>query len=299
MSKKNDEPVQQGDNEHLKCGIVMPISASDGYSAEHWIDVKSIIVEAVENIDEVDFTARLVSEADDIGVIQKRIVHGVYGSDVVVCDVSGKNPNVMFELGLRLAFDKPTIIIKDDKTDYMFDTGVIEHLTYPRDLRFQRIVEFKKVLAEKVFATYTAAKNDPSHSTFLKSFGPIKISQIPVKETSTEQLMLEMMGDLQKELRGLRRSPQERAFAKYMGGPIGYPPSEEDIDRFIEEAETISKGISVPTIHECLAIKRELVRLLDNSSINEQHRKRIMIVLTRPVFLKLPSVNNLTEQKIS
>jgi hypothetical protein len=34
----------------------------------------------------------------------------------------------MFELGMRLAFDKPTVIIKDDKTDYMFDTGIIEHV---------------------------------------------------------------------------------------------------------------------------------------------------------------------------
>jgi hypothetical protein len=34
-----------------------------------------------------------------------------------LCDVSGKNANVMFELGLRLAFDNPTIIIKDDKTE--------------------------------------------------------------------------------------------------------------------------------------------------------------------------------------
>lgn len=79
-----------------------------------------------------------MSDADDVGVIQKRIVQGVYGADLIVCDVSCKNSNVMFELGMRLAFDKPTVIIKDDKTDYTFDTGVIEHITYPRDLRFQR-----------------------------------------------------------------------------------------------------------------------------------------------------------------
>jgi hypothetical protein len=53
--------------------------------------------------------------------------------------VSGKNPNVMFELGIRLAFDKATIIIKDDKTDYSFDTSVIQHIPYPRDLRHNQI----------------------------------------------------------------------------------------------------------------------------------------------------------------
>ncbi|WP_353118770.1 hypothetical protein [Myroides odoratus] len=55
-------------------------------------------------------------------------MNNIYNDEIVVCDVSSKNPNVMFELGLRLAFDKPTIIIKDEKTGYSFDTGVIEHL---------------------------------------------------------------------------------------------------------------------------------------------------------------------------
>jgi len=60
----------------------------------------------------------------------------------------------MFELGLRLAFDKPTVIIKDDKTEYSFDTGVIEHVPYPRDLRFAKVMEFKKRLTEKISNTY-------------------------------------------------------------------------------------------------------------------------------------------------
>ncbi len=69
----------------------------------------------------------------------------------------------MFELGLRLAFDNPTVIVKDDKTDYSFDAGVIENIPYPRDLRFTKIVEFKKKLAEKVSNTFKASVEDPKH----------------------------------------------------------------------------------------------------------------------------------------
>src|ERR1041385_707121 len=120
------------------CGIVMPISEMDGYSEAHWSDVREILTEA---IDEAGFDSNLVSDADDVGIIQKRIIENLYDNPIVVCDVSGKNPNVMFELGLRLAFDKPTIIVKDDKTSYSFDTAVIEHLEYPRDLRYATIRE--------------------------------------------------------------------------------------------------------------------------------------------------------------
>ena len=95
------------------CGIIMPISAIDTYSSDHWTEVKKIISEA---ICDAGYKPNLVSNADDIGIIQKRIIQNIYDNDIVVCDVSGKNPNVMFELGMRLAFDKPAIIIIDDNS---------------------------------------------------------------------------------------------------------------------------------------------------------------------------------------
>src|ERR1035437_5599667 len=123
------------------CGLIMSISPIDGCTEQHWSDVREILFDAIR---EAGFEPSLVSDADDVGIIQKRIIQNLYSNPIVVCDVSGKNPNVMFELGLRLAFDKPTIIVKDEKTSYTFDTSPIEHLTYPRDLRFNQITKFKK-----------------------------------------------------------------------------------------------------------------------------------------------------------
>lgn len=197
--------IDESSAKALACGIVMPISAIDGCSAEHWNEVKQIIQDSVEAIAAPRFSARLVSDADDVGVIQKRIVQGVYSSDLIVCDVSGRNPNVMFELGMRLAFDKPTVIIKDDKTDYAFDTSIIEHIPYPRDLRFSRITAFKKQLADKVLATYLASAKDPNHSTFLKNFGTFKVAQLSQSSASGEQVILEMLSDMQLEISRLRR----------------------------------------------------------------------------------------------
>jgi len=188
----------------LTCGLIMPISLLDGCTADHWSEVKAILIEAVDSIADHKFKTKLVSEADEIGVIQKRIVQNVYNSTIVVCDVSGKNPNVMFELGLRLAFDKPTVIIKDDKTDYSFDTGVIEHVPYPRDLRFSQIVDFKKRLAEKVTNTYKASLDDSQHSPFLKSFGQFHVASLAQSEASPDKVMFEMLNDIQRDLQLLR-----------------------------------------------------------------------------------------------
>lgn len=201
MAKKNEDVPAPA----LTCGLVMPISAIDGCTAEHWVEVKNIVSDAVAGIEELNFSTKIVSEQDDVGVIQKRIVQNIYSSDVVVCDVSCKNANVMFELGMRLAFDKPTILIKDDVTDFSFDTGVIEHLVYPRDLRFSRIVMFKKLLADKVYATYKASIDDPGHSTFLKNFGSFKVASVNETVGTADQVMIDMIQDLSREVARIGR----------------------------------------------------------------------------------------------
>ena len=49
----------------------MPISSIDGCSEAHWENVKDILTDAIQ---EAGFEAQLVSEADDSGIIQKRII---------------------------------------------------------------------------------------------------------------------------------------------------------------------------------------------------------------------------------
>jgi hypothetical protein len=194
-TNRNNQEKHPIEIEKLMCGIVMPISEIDGCNELHWKEVYSIIS---QSIDKAGFKANLVSNSDDVGVIQKRIIQNLYDNPIVVCDVSGKNPNVMFELGIRLAFDKPTIIIKDDKTQYSFDTSPIEHLEYPRDLRFAKIVEFKDKLSEKIIQTYKKSMADENFSTFLKHFGSFKVAKIETEVVSKEDFILDEIKNLRE-----------------------------------------------------------------------------------------------------
>jgi hypothetical protein len=221
--KKSEPRLVSTRPRELACGLIMPISAADGCSADHWAEVKAIVTEAVESIAEPRFAVRLVSDSDETGVIQKRIVQNVYTSEIVVCDVSGKNPNVMFELGLRLAFDKATVIIKDDKTDYSFDTGIIEHVPYPRDLRFAKIVEFKKSLGDKVLATYKISVSDSNHSPFLKNFGKFQVATLSQTEVSPDRIVVELLSELQSDVASLRRQ------VDHSPRPRGGPPDERTL----------------------------------------------------------------------
>jgi hypothetical protein len=182
------------------CGVIMPISFIDGCSEAHWQEVLQIVS---RSIIKSDFEPNLVSSADEIGFIHKRIIQNLYDNPVVVCDVSGKNSNVMFELGMRLAFDKPTVIIKDDKTTYSFDTSPIEHLTYPRDLRFSQIEDFQSRLSEKIKATYEKSKSDPNYTAFLGHFGEFTVQSINEREVSPQEFISESLLD---EMRSIKRS---------------------------------------------------------------------------------------------
>lgn len=204
MDQKNEKVDDAGSNKY--CGIIMPISAIDGCLEKHWTDVRLILTEA---ICDSGYTARIVSDADDSGIIQKRIIQNIYNDEIVVCDVSGRNPNVMFELGMRLAFDKPTIIVMDDKTNYSFDTSIIEHLLYPRSLDYYAILDFKKKLKDKILATIKSAI-DPNYSTFLKQFGNFKIAKIADKEVSIDQALLSKLDEVNLRLSVMNKNmPRE------------------------------------------------------------------------------------------
>jgi hypothetical protein len=201
MAKAQSNESSQN-SKNKKCGIIMPIAAHPDYPNDHWADVLEILTDAIKT---TEFEPRLVSDDVAIGLIHDRIVTNIYNDDIVVCDVSSKNPNVMFELGLRLAFDKPTIIIKDEKTGYSFDTGVIEHLSYPSSLRFNKIVDFKAELIKRINATYEKAKKESNYSPFLKSFGKTIVpATIDKTEIPEGKYILEQLDILRNEIRLLR-----------------------------------------------------------------------------------------------
>jgi hypothetical protein len=177
------------------CGVVRPISSMDGYSTKHWIDVSLILDEAISA---AGFKPRLVSDADGVGIIHGRIVKNLYQDPIVVCDISGKNPNVMLELGIRLAFDLPVVVVKDDETDYSFDTSPIEHVTYPKSLRFGEIVEFKSKLAIKLRRTLESI-GDPEYKSFLQHFGPIKVAEIGKEAVPGVEILLDEVREMRKE----------------------------------------------------------------------------------------------------
>lgn len=168
----SEEYIIDMDYSKFSCGYVMPISDSHDYRSGHWREMRVIFDEVCAMVGLKD--PIIVSESNEVNIIHANIVRNLFEKDIIICDVSSRNPNVMFELGLRIAFDKPIVIIKDDATDYCFDTGTIQHLSYPKDLRYESIKKFKDELKRKIESTLKKYHKEPNESPILELFGSFK-----------------------------------------------------------------------------------------------------------------------------
>lgn len=69
------------------------------------------------------------AKRDGSDIIQSTIVNELLEADLVVVDLTEHNPNVLFELGLRIAFEKPIALIKADGTPPVFDVDAMLRVT--------------------------------------------------------------------------------------------------------------------------------------------------------------------------
>lgn len=107
----------------LKAFVAMPFSEKSGTYPKGFFDevLRTLITPAgVEAGFKVETARR-----DGSDIIQSTIVNELLESDLVIVDLTEHNPNVLFELGLRIAFEKPVALIKAEGTAPIFDVDAM------------------------------------------------------------------------------------------------------------------------------------------------------------------------------
>lgn len=176
-------------DEKLTCGIIMPVSECSGYTKEHWSNVLNIIKSAITKTNKFD--AVPVWENYKADIIHDTIINNLLKSDIIICDISTTNPNVMYELGLRMTIKKPVVIIKDDSTKVPFDTNVIRYISYPKDLHYFKIEEFIDNLCSNIINTWSDYSNAPEEYTQLINLQDFKKYKITTSLGESENLTAE------------------------------------------------------------------------------------------------------------
>ncbi|MCP5141960.1 MAG: hypothetical protein H6980_06380 [Gammaproteobacteria bacterium] len=77
--------------------------------------------------------------------IMKDVWKSIVGSQAVIAECTGRNPNVFYEIGIAHAIGRPVILITQDEADVPFDLRAIRYIKYdftPRGMKiFERILK--------------------------------------------------------------------------------------------------------------------------------------------------------------
>lgn len=179
------------------CFTIMPFGGwfDDYYSA--------IFRPAIESV------GLIPCRADDL-YRPSTIVHDIWtytkDAKIILADLTGKNPNVFYELGLAHALAKPVILVAESIADIPFD------------LRALRVIEYNKnspawgsLLRQKIESAIKEIVETPLESV-LPAFLNVKASTATPSVTPHQKDILELKQDielLRKEIR-ITRDPNVR-----------------------------------------------------------------------------------------
>ena len=107
------------------CFIIMPISDPPGYEAGHFRHVYDDLIKPA--CKHLNYNPVRADDIAGTSLIHVDILKKIVESPIAICDLSSRNPNVLFELGIRQAFDKPVVLIQEVGTEKIFDIGILKY----------------------------------------------------------------------------------------------------------------------------------------------------------------------------
>ena len=143
--KKLEELNQK--KEQKNCFVIMPFSSTNSCTEDEWNEIfKNVIKPAVE---ESGFNYKCERANSQFETIIEHILDKLNRSQLVIADITDRNPNVLYELGVRHTLGGPAIVIAQKKEDIPFDL-----LHYPFKIYSWKTEkekkEFKKEIKEAI-----------------------------------------------------------------------------------------------------------------------------------------------------
>lgn len=148
----------------LICFVVMPFRERNEKYAKGFFD------EVLQNLItpagcDAGFNVRTANRKGS-DIIQSTILNDLLNADLVLADLTEHNPNVLFELGMRIAKDKPIVLIRAEGTGQIFDVdNMLRVYDYNPNLWPSTVKKDVPKLAEFIKASW---QNQDSDQTYLK-----------------------------------------------------------------------------------------------------------------------------------
>lgn len=214
----------------------MPISDNPNYPKGHFTRVYEHIIKPACIL--AGFEPIRADDVLNTNHIALDILKKIIDSDMALCDLSNQNPNVLYELGIRQAFNKPVTLIKDSKTNRVFDIQGFRDLEYDENLRIDNVQEIVENLAEIIKITYADRENQVNSLVKLLGINPAELSDSTNISVETE-LILNQLSVIDRRLNLIENTSKEQP-KYYYREPKQEEPLFEEMD-FSDEKFTFSE----------------------------------------------------------
>ncbi|HBR2697754.1 TPA: hypothetical protein MA044_004311 [Klebsiella pneumoniae] len=196
MTTTTEKPKKTDQDIH-SCFVIMPIADMPGYESGHFHRVYNHLIKPA--CSHAGFKPIRADEVTNSNFIVLDILKRIVECDIAICDLSGRNPNVMYELGLRQAFNKKTVLIKDDKTISPFDVQAFRYCEYDSTMRIDNAQANSQSISKALTSTFTADENDVNSIVQLLKIQPAQVGEKTIL-SQENTLILKAIRELQQHI---------------------------------------------------------------------------------------------------
>lgn len=191
-NKVENKDVAQETNKEKTCFIIMPIADHPDYEIGHFERVYKYLIQPA--CIQAGYKPIRADDTKASNMIMLDVLKKIVDCDMAICDLSSRNANVFYELGLRQAFDKKTILIRDGKHDVPFDLLGFRYVNYSPSLRVDTVNKEINDIAIMLNKTDNADITDANSIVSILKMRPAEID--PKTLNKEESLMFSVLSKL-------------------------------------------------------------------------------------------------------
>lgn len=127
------ETTELKDNKKYKCFVIMPIGKEGTIEYENNLLVFNGLIKPCVEKSGYDIECYHSDLITETGAISKQVIHSLKNDDIVIADLRRRNPNVLYELGVRHTFRKRSILVCSNHSENPFHTSNYRAVSYKLD----------------------------------------------------------------------------------------------------------------------------------------------------------------------
>ena len=221
------------------CFIITPIGEDTDPIRRH---IDGIIDAAITPALSDKYNVQAAHHISKPGTITKQVIEAIYTAKLVVANLTGRNPNVMYELALRHAIGKPVIMIVERGTPVPSDIIMQRTIPYYNDAKgvLELRDDLKKAESEILFDNSKSGPifdvlGDISHETRMLN----KVGEENAESREPLEYIMRRLDKIESSISNQTYASTKRAFRETdISALCGDIPSDLDKDALVSELRT-------------------------------------------------------------